>query len=559
MRTIQDWYVRFLLMASETDDKRRPVAEVASVGGFVQEYQVDVDPDALRGHGVSLEEVFDAVRLSNADVGARTIEVNRVEYVIRGLGFIRGVQDIENTVVKAREGVPLYVRNVARVTLGPALRDGALDKDGAEAVGGVVVVRHGENPLAAIQAVRKKIEEIAPALARKPVLDHSRATRAQVEEFAAGQGFAAYDGDRLNRDGWLKWLTATPRNRWPAWINVSQVTVVPFYDRTGLIYETLNTLNEALVQEIVITVLVVVISLFHLRSSILISGVLPLSVLVCFIAMKQFGVDANIVALSGIAIAIGTMVDMGIVLCDNIMRHLDEADPAESRLEVIYRASSEVGSAVLAAISTTVVSFLPVFAMTGAEGKLFKPLAFTKTFALLASVVVALTILPAGALILFTGGVESRRLRRLIPAGLIAAGAAAWAWVAWWAGAALMVIGAYHLIDQALPERGRRLLPWLVNALAVGGGVVLLTQQWLPLGPGPGLGGNLAFTFALVGGIMAFFVIYERVYGRVLMWCLRHKLLFLSVPTLLAVLGLVAWLGFEGVFGFVPAWFPRVV
>jgi len=181
---------------------------------------------------------------------------------------------------------------------------------------------------------------------------------------------------------------------------VSQVKIVPFYDRTGLIYETLGTLNNALVEEILVTIIVVILMMMHLRSSVLISGLLPVAVLMVFIAMKQFGVDANIVALSGIAIAIGTMVDLGVIITENILKYLDEAEPDESRLEVIFKATREVGGAVLTAVSTTIVSFLPVFTMQAAEGKLFKPLAFTKTFALIASVIIAITIIPSFAQIL---------------------------------------------------------------------------------------------------------------------------------------------------------------
>jgi len=234
LRTIQDWYVRYALLAANG------VSEVASVGGFVQEYQVDVDPDAMRAHGIGLDEVVKAIKMSNLDVGARSIEINKVEYLIRGIGFIKRVADIENAVIKVNDGVPLYVKNVAHVALGPALRRGALDKGGAEAVGGVVVVRHGENPLSTIKNVKKKIDEIAPSLPKKTLPDGT----------------------------------------------VSQVTIVPFYDRSGLIYETLGTLNTALLQEILVTVIVVLVMVRHLASSCLISGLLPLSVLMCFIAMR---------------------------------------------------------------------------------------------------------------------------------------------------------------------------------------------------------------------------------------------------------------------------------
>jgi Cu(I)/Ag(I) efflux system membrane protein CusA/SilA len=260
LRSIQDWYVRYALLSADG------VSEVASVGGFVQEYQIDVDPDAMRATNVKLNEVIAAVKMSNLDVGARSIEVNKVEYIIRGLGFVKELSDIENAVIKVNDNVPIYIKNVANVILGPALRRGALDKEGAEAVGGVVVVRFGDNPLKVIKNVKNKIQEISPGLPKKTLSDGS----------------------------------------------ISQVKIVPFYDRSGLIYETLGTLNSALIEEILVTIIVVLVMVMHMRSSLLISGLLPIAVLMVFIAMKQFGVDANIVALSGIAIAIGTMVDLGV-------------------------------------------------------------------------------------------------------------------------------------------------------------------------------------------------------------------------------------------------------
>ncbi len=547
LRTVQDWYVRYALQSSEG------VSEVASVGGFVQEYQIDVDPDAMRAFKVTLDEVFNAVRMSNVDVGARTIEVNKVEYVIRGLGFIKSVADIEQSVIKENENVPVRIKDVAAVSLGPALRRGALDKAGAEAVGGVVVVRYGFNPLEAIKNIKAKIAEIAPGLPTTAVVDFDRVDRPTVERFAEQHGFDAFAGGGLNRNGWLDWLRGTSRDEWPDWVTTSQVTVVPFYDRTGLIHETLGTLNTALVEEILVTVIVVIVMVMHLRSSLLISVLLPLAVLMCFIAMKTFGVDANVVALSGIAIAIGTMVDMGIIICENILKHLDEADPAESRLEVIYRASSEVASAVLTAVATTVISFLPVFTMIGAEGKLFRPLAFTKTFALIASVVVALTIIPPAAHLLFTGRKGAGKARLVGLVGLMVAGVVVGIELSWWAGAILAILGAYRLVEPSLPKGARRASTWALNALAVAVVGVVLTRHWEPLGVEQGVLRNLIFVAALIGGLLGAFLLFQAViYRPLLRWCLDHKLLFLTVPTVIVMLGASAWLGFDRVFGLVP-------
>ncbi len=502
LRTIQDWYVRYALLSAGG------VSEVASVGGYVQEYQIDVDPDAMRAYDVSLEEVFMAVKMSNVDVGARTIEVNRVEYIIRGLGFVEKVGDIEKAVIKVNDNVPIYVRNIAKVTLGPGLRRGALDKAGAEACGGVVVARYGENPLATIKNVKAMIEEISPGLPQKTLADGT----------------------------------------------VSQVKIVPFYDRSGLIYETLGTLSDALLQQILVTIIVVVVMVRHLRSSILISGLLPLAVLMCFIAMRATGVDANIVALSGIAIAIGTIVDMGIIVCENILKSLDEADPEANRLEVIYAASSEVGSAILTAVSTTIVSFLPVFTMEAAEGKLFRPLAFTKTYALIASVVVALTIIPPAAHILFTRQREGRRSLTwlfypiLAIVGIVLAIGYGW----WWPGGLLVLIGLYGSFEPMLPRALRKIGPQLANAVVIGAVMLLLTQSWLPIGPEKGLLRNGILVGGTIGALLLVFQIFQAAYPAVLRWAVEHKVTFLMLPVGIVIAGGMVWRGFDDLFSWMP-------
>jgi copper/silver efflux system protein len=547
LRTVQDWYVRYGLQAAEG------VSEVASIGGFVQEYQIDVDPDAMRAARINLQEIYNAVRGSNLDVGARTIEMNQVEYVVRGIGFVRKLQDLESTVVRVHENVPISVKDIGKVTLGPALRRGVLDKEGAEAVGGVVVVRYGYNTLAAIKNVKRKIEEIAPGLPAKAVVDFRRVTPEKVRDFVLQQGLPALQGHEIDQEQWLRWLRRTPREQWPGWVTISQVNVVPFYDRAGLINETLGTLKTALVQQILVTVIVVLVSLLHFRSSLLISMLLPLAVLMCFIAMKSFGVEANIVALSGIAIAIGTIVDMGIILNENILKHLDEAEPEADRLEVILRASTEVGSAVLTAIATTVISFLPVFTMIGAEGKLFRPLAFTKTFVLLAAVTVALTVIPPMAHLLLARKVPSRRLKQMGHVLLILLGLAAGIWLAWWAGAILVALGVFHLYESSLPQRMRGLGPMAASGAAVLIVGVLLTENWLPLGPEIGFLRNFVFVAALIGGLLFFFQAFQHwMYTPLLRWALDHKLLFLSLPALIVVFGMGAWLGPSTLLGRIP-------
>ena len=502
LRSAQDWIVRYGLQSADG------VSEVASVGGFVQEYQIDVDPDAMRASGVTLGDVFNGVRMSNLDVGARTIEINSVEYVIRGIGFIRQVADIENTVVRQSGNVPIRVGDVATVSLGPALRRGALDKGGAEVVGGVVVVRFGENPLATIKNVKKKIEEIAPGLPRKTLPDG----------------------------------------------RVSQLTIVPFYDRTGLIYETLGTLNTALVDEILVTIIVVLVMIMHLRSSLLITSLLPLAVLLVFIAMKVFGVDANIVALSGIAIAIGTIVDMGVVMTENILRHLESAPPGSDTRHVIFSAASEVGGAVVTAVATTVVSFLPVFTMQGAEGKLFTPLAYTKTFALVASVLVALTIIPPMAHLLFTRGRHLAGSRRMLPGGVLLAAIAAFMLSLWLTGILLMLVGVYLRYRDRLPEAMRNRMPAFFNYAVVILVASLLSAHWQPLGVEAGKLGNFMFTILLLIGILLLFQLLIRKYEPILRWCLAHRAMFLSVPVLVVLMGGTIWLGTDRLLGFMPDW-----
>jgi copper/silver efflux system protein len=570
LRSIQDFYVRYGLLAAEG------ISEVASAGGFVREYHVDVDPDALRAAGVGLEEVFRAVQGSNLDVGARTTEINRVEYVIRGTGLVKSTDDIAAAVVRVGDGfTPIRVSDVAHVSLGPAERRGALDRGGAEAVGGVVVVRHGYNPLQAINNVKARIAEIEPGMPTRAVIDWNRTTPRQVEDFAWRHGFHAFEEAGLDQEAWLGWLRATPDAEWPAWVTTSTVTVAPFYDRTGLIHETLGTLNDALLQQILVTIIVVIMLLMHLRTSLVVSAMLPLAVLMAFIGMRVFGVDANVVALAGIAIAIGTIVDMGIIISENVMRHLDEAPPDESRLDVVHRGASEVGSAVLTAIATTVISFLPVFAMTGAEGKLFTPLAYTKTFVLIAAVLLALTLVPVVMYMAVarrrgrqSGGagragemVRAVRLRAgrggafgLMAAGvviLVASLALGWT-MAGGAGLALALLAAYRVYGDRLPPELRdrnATVGSLVAALAV---TWVLALVWAPLGVGRSFVVNLLFVALLVGGLLGAFLAFERRYERILRWALANRRAFLAAPALMIFLGLNVWLGFDRLFGLVP-------
>ncbi|MEO1129619.1 MAG: efflux RND transporter permease subunit [Planctomycetota bacterium] len=500
LRSAQDFIVRYQLAGVAG------VAEVASIGGYVQEYQVDVNPDAMRAADISLEQVIGAVRGSNLDVGARTIEINKAEYIVRGLGFLESVEDLDQTAVTARDGTPILLRDIATVSLGPALRRGALTKGGTEAVGGVVVVRYGENPLAVIERVKEQIQQVGSGLPTKVLADGTE----------------------------------------------SQIAIVPFYDRTKLINETLGTLNSAITQQVLVTIAVVVLMVMHLRSSLLISSMLPLAVLMTFIGMKSFGVDANIVALSGIAIAVGTIVDMGIVLCENILRRLEEAADTDDPREVVFRASCEVGSAVLTAVLTTVVSFLPVFTMEAAEGKLFKPLAYTKTFALLASIIIALTIIPPAAHALFGFRIRAKSLKTAASAVLLALGVAVAVFVQPLAGAIVAGFGLFYLVRPMLPSLAARGVQWAANLVAVAVVLVALAGSWEPLGPNPGLLGNTLFIAVTIAILLAVFLLFRAAYPHMLAWGLRHKVIALSPAVAVVLIGVTTWLGFDRVWGWLP-------
>jgi len=444
LRSVQDFHLRYALAAVDG------VSEVASIGGFRREYQVDCDPEAMRVDGVSLTAVMNAVRDSNLEVGARTMELNAVEYLVRGSGWVKSADEIAQAVVKvSHDGVPIRVGDIAEVKLGPAMRRGALDKGGTEAVGGVVVSRFGANPMETIEAVKAKLAEIEDGLPKKR-LDDGR---------------------------------------------VSQLKVIPFYDRSILIGQTLETLKRALWEEILVTILVVVFMLANLRSSLMVSAVLPLAVLVAFLGMKWSGVEANVVALAGIAIAIGTMVDMGIILAENIQRRLDEAPPGTSIIETISSAAAEVGSAVITAVATTVIGFLPVFTMAGAEGKMFKPLAFTKTYALLGSLVVALILVPVLAYL-------------------------------------------FQKWRPSKPKDGKRgWMNWTIMLLCG----TFLSTHWMPLGPQAGTFMNMVFVFGLAFGLLYGFELFQKSYGTILRWFLRYKLVFLLLPIITLVAGGFIW------------------
>ena len=486
VRSKQDYVIKYALQSVDG------VAEVASIGGYVKQYQIEIDPNKLRIHDLTLSQVLMAVRNSNIDVGAKTIEASGMEYLVRGIGFIGAgktnaetIQQIEETVVATKESLPITVREVGDVQLGPDFRRGALDWNGGEAVGGVVVMRYGENPRQVIARVKERIKSLEPEL------------------------------------GGIK--------------------IHGVYDRTQLVDETVATLTRALVQQIAITIVVIVLFLLHVRASLVVATTLPIAILMSFIAMNTFGVEANIMSLAGIAIAIGTMVDMGIIISENIFRGVaeweSEGQPGgdDGRLKRIGEMTHEVAPAVITAVSTTIISFLPVFFLTGRDYRLFSPLACTKTYALVASLIVALLLVPPLARLLLknaTGKGWKATFAAIVFGGLIAAlGNFVW----------------HDRVDQ---------IASLVNDL---------TNLNLS-------GVFVTSTLSLIAAALAFVMLCERLrsvdenlvarfvnflYEPMLRFFLRFKKTFLVIPILIVFFGLGAWIGLPRILSPIDQWALR--
>ncbi len=459
LRSIQDWYLRYQLNSVEG------VSEVASIGGHVKQYQIDVHPDKLRAHRVTLMDVYEAVRKSNIDVGAKVLEKNGIEFFIRGVGFIKSVEDLEKVVIRQEGGTPIQVKHVATVNLGPEFRRGALDKAGVEAVGGVVLMRYGENPQHVVERVKEKIKQLELGLPQKTLADG----------------------------------------------RVSKVKIVSFYDRTDIVKETVNTLQEALLEEALMASIVIFIFLLHLRSTVSVLITLPLSVGLCFIMMYLFGVDANIMSLAGLAIAIGDVGDMGIIMTENIYRHIATGDKGKSHFQKVFDGASEVGGAIVTAVSNTLVSFIPVFFLTGQEGLLFRPLAFTKTFAIGGSVILALTVVPLVCFFLFRPVTWSKRTVWIIAGAL-----------------GLVSVFAAHAVFMWAMSGGHysgwpmSIVVGVIVALAI---VRMTRERFLPLEANP-----------VSRGI-------ARVYTPTLRWILAHKKTYLIVPVTILFIGMTIWLG----------------
>ncbi|OGP13717.1 MAG: cation transporter [Deltaproteobacteria bacterium GWA2_54_12] len=335
LRSIQDWFIRYQLTAVPG------VSEVASVGGFVKQYQVNIDPNRLVTYGISIDEVVKSLQMSNRDVGGRVIEMAEREYMVRGLGYIKSIPDIENIVLKSdRTGTPIKIRDVARVEIGPDERRGLAELNGeGEAVGGIVVMRFGENALDVINGVKEKLREIESSL--------------------------------------------------PPGVKVRAV-----YDRSGLIYDAIDTLKTKLVEESILVSVVCIIFLLHFRSSLVAIIMLPIGILVSFIVMHMMGINANIMSLGGIAIAIGAMIDGAIIMIENAHKHLEKSGGEGDRWETITQAAKEVGPPLFFSLLIITVSFMPIFTLEAQEGRLFKPLAYTKTFAMAAAALLSITLVP---------------------------------------------------------------------------------------------------------------------------------------------------------------------
>lgn len=509
LRSIQDYQVRYSLSSAEG------VSEVASVGGFVKEYQIEVNPNAMRAFNVSITDIMNAVQKSNLDIGAETIEINKAEYLVRGLGYIKSISDLEEAVVTVRNNLPVKIKDVAFVNLGPATRRGGLDKEGVEAVGGVVVARYGSNPLQVIENVKDRIEEIGLGLPQKELADGS----------------------------------------------ISKVTVVPFYDRSGLINETIGTLESALTLEALISIIVVIVIVFNLRASIVISSILPIGVLLTFIIMRNMNIEANIVALSGIAIAIGIMIDVGVVFVENIIRHMSMEENKDIKrgrplINLIYKSLTEVSGAVLTAMLTTVVSFIPVFLMEAQEGKLFKPLAYTKTFALVSAFMLGISILPTLAYYIFSIRITSKLIKRVGNIILIAGGIALTIITSNVVYLGLIILGLNNIFENKW--RNKKISNYINIGIVLLMVVFFLASQWLPIGAHVGFTANYLFVMLVIGVILGSLWMMVIYYEKILRWCLDNRLLFMSIPVVTIVFGLVIWLGFNTTFGFVAKGFEIV-
>jgi Cu(I)/Ag(I) efflux system membrane protein CusA/SilA len=434
LRAIQDWYVRYQLYVPG-------VAEVASAGGFVREYQIDVDPEKLRAYALPLGAIYSAVARSNIAVGGKVFFESRAEYLIRGVGWLRGIKDIEAVVVAERNGVPIYVRNLATVQLGPEYRRSMLEKNNAEAVGGVVLMRYGENPLLVTQAIKDRIQQLQAGL-------------------PAG------------------------------------VRIVPFYDRTHLIEGAIHTLEGTLKEELIIASIAILLILSHFRSAFVVCSTLPLAVLVSFILMYYLGIPSNIMSLSGIAISIGILVDASVVMVENATHELTRQFGHGHKVrgdttEIVVRACRLVGKPIFFAVLIMLISFLPVFALGGQEGKMFHPLAFTKSFAMMGVAILAVTFVPAMIPIFIKGRLHSEEDNWIVRS-FINIYKPVLTWLMRVPAAGLWFMGFLFIIGAGFV--GSRMLFMGVLAVALFFGVVFFRKLW---------GQGLAFILLVAAAVWA--------------------------------------------------------
>lgn len=459
LRSLQDYVVKYALSAVDG------VSEVASIGGYKKEYHVDIDPNKLRFHKIPLNKLVVALKKANSEVGAGTVEQSAMEFIIRGKGYLgRGgdsdkiIEDIENTVVISKNNIPIRIKDLGFIQKGNGFRRGALDVNGSEAVGGIVVMRNGKNPVEVIKKIKEKISQLEP--------------------------------------------------------NLRGVKIVPIYDRTNLIKETIATLTESLFQEIVITIVIVVIFLLHLRTSLIIAISLPMAVLLSYIAMYLFKLDANIMSLAGIVIAIGNMVDMGIIIVEGIYEKLAKAYkskvsiPLKEKSKLIAESLVGVAPAILTATATTVISFLPVFLLTGRDYKLFSPLAYTKSYALISALIVSVILLPILCKLFLSKRAPKKNLKTIRTIGFLVGFTAS-----------LIIVGlkSNFLVGTSIGLMIGVLTLLLANFLA--------SEDFKPIEE------NKISTIII------------KLYRPSLYWCLNHRKLFLFLPTGIFVLGLLIWQG----------------
>ncbi|MBN1968327.1 MAG: efflux RND transporter permease subunit [Candidatus Delongbacteria bacterium] len=489
-RSIQDYYVKYALSSVEG------VSEVASIGGFVKEYLIEIDPQKIISYEIPFASILNAVKSANLDIGASSVEINSVEYFIRGLGYIKNIEDLEKSIVMSKNNTIYKLKDIANISFAPMQSRGILDDGGYDATGGVITARFGENPLHVVENIKAKIAEISAGLPEK--IDNSG--------------------------------------------KVSKLKITPFYDRSVVIKETLGTLKTALVQEVLFTFIVVLIMALSIKASIIISFLIPVSVLMTFVFMKLFGVDANVVAISGIAIAIGTIVDVGIVLLENMQRFIKEKK--EEYSVIILNSVKEVIPSVFTAIMTTIISFIPVFLLESSEGKLFKPLAFTKSFILISSLVSAIIFIPIIGKHLLKKREKSYKILILklatltIITTLLPTGNYIYYIIS-------SIVFSVILIDHYVKWKFGSYLSLLLSIVAV---FLILLNSWNPVTGNSGEFTNFLFILLIVLVPLGAILIFRMFYIPLLTFFIKFRKSFLSLVIVVLLFGIMIWTGFSKMF-----------